>query len=128
MTDDDLLDSLSDRITEIESLSWVKIAELAESFGVTKPEGETWKDQAINIAMAEAKATAEKEGADSIETPPSPEVEKPDIQKSDSGVSGYNLIKSFRALKCPVCDLNVRTGLNGETVCPIKDSSCPRNA
>ena len=127
----ELLDSLKERIAVIEKLPWTKIAELGQKYGIEKDAEGTWKDKAEEIAIAEAEERL---------TDPEPEVEpvegtavaetsqvqsgNPESQKSGTG---YELVRTNLGVKCSTCGQGVRTGLQGELICPVKQEGCPRN-
>lgn len=106
--------SLDQRIAEIKALPWAEIRDLAEALTppIEKPDDQAWKDMAESIAIAEGYTNQ-------VEPVTAPEPQP---------VGLVVALEPIRGNYCPNCKSKLLTGLQGESICPLKLVECPRNA
>jgi hypothetical protein len=115
-------------IAELKSASWQDIKDEADKYGIEKETDEKWKDLIPAIADAKfadpvVKALTEEE-KDFLE----PELVKEELPplEVESDLS-FDYIKEGGALVCPVCNYQIRTGMDLKTkICPVANPACPR--
>lgn len=117
--------NLNQRIQAIKAMSWRDTKELAERYGLEKPDGMSWDDMAPAIAEAEAASNDTVSDAEPTteKTPKSVKV------KSSTPVPNEALAARLERLGfrvCGVCGQQHRNTATGEPLCPEQYSGCPR--
>jgi hypothetical protein len=110
----------ADREAELLEMTWQAVKAIAEPLGIEKPSG-GW-DEAVPSILA-------------IEFPEGPPVE-PEVERSPSGVAEFSdaagfvyasaFFESSGIPYCKACGASYQNDLEGNPVCPVSNTECPR--
>ena len=109
-----------------EEKGWGAIRRIAEKHDIQKPDG-GWDDAIPLIVAAEEAAAKGKESAKKLEPKPEPVAAKAE-PKADKAVKRYKAdwYKSSGIPFCATCGAPNPTDINGNPLCPVANSNCPR--
>lgn len=124
-------------IAYLKSASWQDLKDEAELYGIEKGSDEKWKDLIPAIADAkfadpvvETSAEEDKEFLEPelvTEELPTLEIELDSLPQPEVSDLSFDYVKEGGSLVCPVCNYQIRTGMDLKTkICPVANSSCPR--
>lgn len=121
-------------ITYLKSASWQDLKDEAELYGIEKGSDEKWKDLIPAIADARfADPVVETSEVAPVEelieplTEEDQEFLEPELVTEEVSDLSFDYVKEGGSLVCPVCNYQIRTGMDLKTkICPVANSSCPR--
>lgn len=115
------------REEELKALDWRELRSLAQSYGITKTEGQNWEDVIPDLLLYErarpSQFSVEPDEIDNTAEPPDPLAAPP--PKSNKSVYPTEYFKKIGAMVCEECGSPKRTQGDNQPFCPSSKPNCP---